>query len=238
MDFDYARYMLAGGKLGKENNGAASTSQDAYQKKLIEVFNMNRGRILKFNSMPPASVDAFEHSSPSSNPTKSRRHIPKVRWRYHWVHVYASHDSMKFPCGAMCEYLITSNLVIGLGESKVISSLNFRSITDLMLLTECWENTWCFRSAGRLLHEPAWLGRQQHYSDWYQKLGILVERIQFCHIRTGCSRRWRWVHHEPQLGFRWSKPRSQLGQLCSDMGCRGWEKGLWSIGTLTKTLLF
>lgn len=66
--------------MGKENDGVFSPSRDAYRKKLIEAFNMNRGRILAFKRKPPTPVNIFEGGSLSPKPKKSRPQIPEVMY--------------------------------------------------------------------------------------------------------------------------------------------------------------
>lgn len=76
MDFDYAHYMLSGGKVKKQYN---SSCKEAYSKQLAEIFNMNRTRILAFKNKPPHSVS----KSPSSiQPSKTRRYIPQVSYSF------------------------------------------------------------------------------------------------------------------------------------------------------------
>ncbi|XP_059643099.1 cell division cycle 20.1, cofactor of APC complex-like isoform X2 [Cornus florida] len=78
MDFDFAHYMLNGGKVA--NTEQCSPSKQAYRKLLAEIFNMNRTRILAFKNKPPPSVDGFQDLYSSVHqykPTKSRRHIPQ-----------------------------------------------------------------------------------------------------------------------------------------------------------------
>ncbi|KAM7493799.1 hypothetical protein LguiB_028408 [Lonicera macranthoides] len=80
MDFDFAHYMLMGGKVEKENTSPCSPSKEAYRKQLAEIFNINRTRILAFKNKPPPSADIFQEffaSVPQSTPTKQRRYIPK-----------------------------------------------------------------------------------------------------------------------------------------------------------------
>ncbi|KOM45648.1 hypothetical protein LR48_Vigan06g095400 [Vigna angularis] len=58
MDFGYAHHMLMdGNKKGgeKENDVVTPPSQEAYQKQLVEAFNINRTRILAFKNKPPTS---------------------------------------------------------------------------------------------------------------------------------------------------------------------------------------
>ncbi|KAK9274972.1 hypothetical protein L1049_022229 [Liquidambar formosana] len=82
MDFDFAQYMLMGGKVEKENQAPCSPSREAYRKQLAEIFNMNRTRILAFKNKPPPSVHTTCQNSLSplhqSKPNnKRRRYIPQ-----------------------------------------------------------------------------------------------------------------------------------------------------------------
>ncbi|KAG7981031.1 hypothetical protein I3843_05G212200 [Carya illinoinensis] len=85
MDFDYAHYMLTGGRKGKENPASSSPSREAYRTRLAETFNMNRTRILAFKNKPPVPVESFPREFSSSvnhdKPTKSPRHIPQTSER-------------------------------------------------------------------------------------------------------------------------------------------------------------
>ncbi|KAL3630782.1 hypothetical protein CASFOL_023766 [Castilleja foliolosa] len=85
MDFDFAHYMLTGGKKGKENPVISSPSREAYRKQLAETFNMNRTRILVFKNKPPTPVEAIPGEFSSSvhhlKPVKPRRHIPQTSER-------------------------------------------------------------------------------------------------------------------------------------------------------------
>ncbi|KAF3653155.1 putative growth-regulating factor 4-like [Capsicum annuum] len=78
MDFDYAHYMLSGGKVKKEHVGVNSSS---YLKLLAQELNMNRTRILAFKNKPPPSAERVSES-PShiqqSKAVKKRRYIPQV----------------------------------------------------------------------------------------------------------------------------------------------------------------
>ncbi|PHT95852.1 Cell division cycle 20.1, cofactor of APC complex [Capsicum annuum] len=80
MDFDYAHYMLSGGKVTKEHVGINSSSKEAYLKLLAQVFNMNRTRILTFKNKPPPSVERVSES-PShiqqSKIVKKQRYFPQ-----------------------------------------------------------------------------------------------------------------------------------------------------------------
>ncbi|KAF3642130.1 hypothetical protein FXO38_21282 [Capsicum annuum] len=77
MDFDYAHYMLSGGKVKKEHVGVNSSS---YLKLLAQELNMNRTRILAFKNKPPPSAERVSES-PShiqqSKAVKKRRYIPQ-----------------------------------------------------------------------------------------------------------------------------------------------------------------
>lgn len=83
LDLDYAHYMVTGGKTGKENlKTSSSPSSEAYQKRLAEVFNMNRTRILSFKDKPTIPVEPIPHcmfSPPKglSKPIKAQRFIPQ-----------------------------------------------------------------------------------------------------------------------------------------------------------------
>lgn len=85
MDFDYAHYMLSGGKVKKEHYGVNSPSKEAYSKQLAEIFNMNRTRILAFKNKPPHSAERVSES-PSSiqqpKTVKKRRYIPQVSFSF------------------------------------------------------------------------------------------------------------------------------------------------------------
>ncbi|PHU08671.1 hypothetical protein BC332_20531 [Capsicum chinense] len=77
MDFDYAHYMLSGGKVKKEHVGVNSSS---YLKLLAQELNMNRTRILTFKNKPPPSFERVSES-PShiqqSKIVKKRRYFPQ-----------------------------------------------------------------------------------------------------------------------------------------------------------------
>ncbi|KAK6781670.1 hypothetical protein RDI58_019466 [Solanum bulbocastanum] len=80
MDFDYAHYMLSGGKVKKEHYGVNSPSKEAYSKQLAEIFNMNRTRILAFKNKLPHSAERVSESPSSiqqSKTIKKRRYIPQ-----------------------------------------------------------------------------------------------------------------------------------------------------------------
>ncbi|KAL1809109.1 hypothetical protein ACET3Z_026099 [Daucus carota] len=77
MDFDFAHFMLTGGKVEKECAAQCSPSKCAYRKHLAEIFNINRSRILSFKDKDSPSKDVFQESfSPAQTPAKRRRHIP------------------------------------------------------------------------------------------------------------------------------------------------------------------
>nr|XP_043619845.1 cell division cycle 20.1, cofactor of APC complex-like [Erigeron canadensis] len=72
MDFNFANYMLTGGKVQKKSSSPSPWGED-YLEMLAEVFNMNRKRILSFKNKPPN-----ETSPPSLEPyVKPRRYISK-----------------------------------------------------------------------------------------------------------------------------------------------------------------
>ncbi|OMO59352.1 hypothetical protein CCACVL1_24889 [Corchorus capsularis] len=77
MNFDFARYMLTGGKSIKE----AEDSPSAYQRILAEALDMDRTRILAFKKKPSKPVEFYPSEDPSTsvNPSRSKppRHIPQ-----------------------------------------------------------------------------------------------------------------------------------------------------------------
>lgn len=80
MDFDYAHYMVTGGKVINENSAPNSPFKEAYRKQLIEAFNMNRTRILAFKNKPPTVKESGRRPiSPihQVQSIKGRRHIPQ-----------------------------------------------------------------------------------------------------------------------------------------------------------------
>ncbi|KAK6158506.1 hypothetical protein DH2020_005820 [Rehmannia glutinosa] len=67
MDFEYAHYMLTGGRVEKEDVGPCSPSKQLYRKHLAEILNMNRTRILAFkNKAPTLAKNNHESFSPLS----------------------------------------------------------------------------------------------------------------------------------------------------------------------------
>lgn len=86
MDFDFAHFMLTGGKVEKGNpSSPCSPSKEAYRRQLAEIFNMNRTRILAFKDKPPASeatVSESISSVPHSKRAKHRRCIPQVSFPF------------------------------------------------------------------------------------------------------------------------------------------------------------
>ncbi|CAA2968566.1 cell division cycle, cofactor of APC complex-like [Olea europaea subsp. europaea] len=86
MNFDYARYMLAEARTGKENPATVSSpSREAYRKQLAEALNMNRTRILAFKNKPPTRKETiltdFALATHEAKPSKPRRHIPQTSER-------------------------------------------------------------------------------------------------------------------------------------------------------------
>ncbi|KAL8063871.1 hypothetical protein ABFX02_01G054600 [Erythranthe guttata] len=78
MDFDFAHYMLTGGKVEKETLGTYSPSKHLYRKHLAEILNMNRTRILAFKNKPPPAANTTHDPfspPPQTQPAKRRRHI-------------------------------------------------------------------------------------------------------------------------------------------------------------------
>lgn len=83
MDFDFAHYMLTGGKVETGTVGTCSPSKHLYRKYLAEIFNMNRTRILAFKNKPPPTVKSNHESispAPQTKTVKRRRHIPQVSY--------------------------------------------------------------------------------------------------------------------------------------------------------------
>jgi cell division cycle protein 20 (cofactor of APC complex) len=84
MDFDFAHYMLIEGRQAKGKPPASSLAAEAYRKRLTEVFNMNRTRILAFKNKTLAPVELipheFSYSLYSDMQMKPWRHI--LRWVY------------------------------------------------------------------------------------------------------------------------------------------------------------
>ncbi|GAA0151678.1 ubiquitin-protein ligase [Lithospermum erythrorhizon] len=76
MDFDFAHFMLSGGKVMKENSEPLSPSKEEYRKQLAAAFNMNRTRILSFRNKPPSPA---EQSSPLFTDTQQQKHSKRQR---------------------------------------------------------------------------------------------------------------------------------------------------------------
>ncbi|OMO89712.1 hypothetical protein CCACVL1_07681 [Corchorus capsularis] len=74
MNFDFAHYMVTGGKSIKEKEPSAS----AYQKILAEALGMNRTQILAFKKKPPKPMEFYPPEDPSASvhPARRRR-IPR-----------------------------------------------------------------------------------------------------------------------------------------------------------------
>ncbi|KAK4486307.1 hypothetical protein RD792_008978 [Penstemon davidsonii] len=85
MDFDFAHYMLTGGKVEKQNVGPCSPSRQVYRKHLAEALNMNRSRILAFRNKAPPSEEKYiqESFSPArkTKPVKMMRRISQFAER-------------------------------------------------------------------------------------------------------------------------------------------------------------
>ncbi|KAF7138025.1 hypothetical protein RHSIM_Rhsim07G0137700 [Rhododendron simsii] len=68
MDFDFAHFMLTGGRVEKQNSSSpCSPSKEVYRRQLAEIFNMNRTRILAFKNKPPASEATVSESISSAS---------------------------------------------------------------------------------------------------------------------------------------------------------------------------
>ncbi|PIN16377.1 Anaphase promoting complex, Cdc20, Cdh1, and Ama1 subunits [Handroanthus impetiginosus] len=78
MDFDFAHYMLTGGKVEIDNFGPCSSPKQLYRKHIAEILNMNRTRILTFKDKAPPSANKIDVSLSPPTETESiklRRHI-------------------------------------------------------------------------------------------------------------------------------------------------------------------
>ncbi|XP_059625043.1 cell division cycle 20.1, cofactor of APC complex-like isoform X2 [Cornus florida] len=133
MDFDFAHYMLNGGKVRKDNSERCSPFKQAYRKQLAEIFNMNRTRILAFKNKPPPSVGGFQDLYSSVHqlkPTKSRRHIPQ------------SSENILYAPELLDDYANlldwgSSNIVaIGLGNSVYLWHVADDSVSELVSFAE------------------------------------------------------------------------------------------------------
>jgi cell division cycle protein 20 (cofactor of APC complex) len=81
MDFDFAHYMLTEGRKAKKKPPARSLAAEAYRKRLVEVFNMDRTRILAFSNKSPTPVELIPREFSSLDIDKSMkpwRYVPKV----------------------------------------------------------------------------------------------------------------------------------------------------------------
>ncbi|KAI5656446.1 hypothetical protein M9H77_25239 [Catharanthus roseus] len=80
MDFDFAHYMVTGGKITKEHSCSASPFKEAYRKHLAEAFNMSRTRILAFRNKPPFSAESYRAPFSPIHQVESKkrgRYIPQ-----------------------------------------------------------------------------------------------------------------------------------------------------------------
>ncbi|KAK3189103.1 hypothetical protein Dsin_028664 [Dipteronia sinensis] len=94
MDFDFADYKLneATKKVREVDScfGMSSPSKEAYRRQLVEIFNMNRTRILAFKNRPPTPVELIpqSHSKPTCSPLL---HHSTDALFLRWVFQYSLH---------------------------------------------------------------------------------------------------------------------------------------------------
>ncbi|CAL5432108.1 unnamed protein product [Camellia sinensis] len=134
MDFDFAHFMLTGGKVGKENPSPCSPSKEAYRKQLAEIFNMNRTRILAFKDKPPPSADTVQEPISSvhqSKPTKHRRCIPQSSER-----ILDAPELMDDFYLNLLDWGSDNILAIALGNLVYLWDATDGSITELVAIDE------------------------------------------------------------------------------------------------------
>ncbi|OIS97503.1 PREDICTED: cell division cycle 20.1, cofactor of APC complex-like [Nicotiana attenuata] len=134
MDFDYAHYMLSGGKVKKENSGVNSASKEAYTKQLAEIFNMNRTRILAFKNKPPPSAErVFKSPSPiqQSKTTKKRRFIPQTAER-----TLDAPDILDDFYLNLLDWGCSNIVAIALGNSVYLWDASDGSVTELLSVSD------------------------------------------------------------------------------------------------------
>ncbi|XP_009606788.1 cell division cycle 20.1, cofactor of APC complex-like isoform X1 [Nicotiana tomentosiformis] len=134
MDFDYAHYMLSGGKVKKENSGVNSASKEAYTKQLAEIFNMNRTRILAFKNKPSPSAERVSKSpSPiqQSKTTKKRRFIPQTAER-----TLDAPDILDDFYLNLLDWGCSNIVAIALGNSVYLWDASDGSVTELLSVSD------------------------------------------------------------------------------------------------------
>lgn len=134
MDFDYAHYMLSGGKVKKEHYGVNSPSKEAYSKQLAEIFNMNRTRILAFKNKPPHSAERVSESPSSiqqSKTIKKRRYIPQSSER-----TLDAPDILDDFYLNLLDWGSNNILAIALGNSVYLWDASDESATELLTVDD------------------------------------------------------------------------------------------------------
>lgn len=109
MDFDYAHYMVTGGKVIKENSAPNSPFKEYYRKQLIEVFNMNRTRILAFKNKSPTVEEIGQQPfSPirQVESVKQRRYIPQVSLSFFFSDLVMETSTYRDSNGFLISFLI------------------------------------------------------------------------------------------------------------------------------------
>ncbi|KAM3270817.1 hypothetical protein P3S67_029019 [Capsicum chacoense] len=126
MDFDYAHYMLSGGKVKKEHVGVNSSS---YLKLLAQELNMNRTRILAFKNKPPPSAHRVSQSPSHIQQVKKRRYIPQSAER-----TLEAPDIPDDFCLNLLDWGSSNVIAIGLGNSVYLWDASDGSTTELLTL--------------------------------------------------------------------------------------------------------
>lgn len=174
MDFDFAHFMLTGGRVEKQNSSSpCSPSKEAYRRQLAEIFNMNRTRILAFKNKPPASeatVSESISSVPHSKRPKHRRCIPQVSFPF-------------FPC---------LRLIFPVSPWWLILFMNFLSslviVSNFPLVTY-----FCFIFVANLF---SWLIFPILQVDFFSNLFALVFQNYFLTKFSGDQRQTNRFWHE------------------------------------------
>ncbi|KAF3620016.1 Cell division cycle 20.3, cofactor of APC complex [Capsicum annuum] len=124
MDFDYAHYLLTGGKVKKEHVGLNSSS---YLKLLAQELNMNRTRILAFKNKPPPSAHRVSQSPSHIQLVKKRRYIPQSAER-----TLEAPDIPDDFCLNLLDWGSSNVIAIGLGYFVYLWDASDGSTTELL----------------------------------------------------------------------------------------------------------
>nr|XP_043613504.1 cell division cycle 20.2, cofactor of APC complex-like [Erigeron canadensis] len=129
MDFNFANYMLTGGKVHKESSSPCSPWRENYQKKLAEALNMNRTRILSFKNKPPPSLNAVKETSPPllKSSVKHRRYISQSSDR-----TLDAPDIVDDYYLDIVDWGISNIIAIGLGYSVYLWDASNGSTSELL----------------------------------------------------------------------------------------------------------